>query len=100
MAEESSVPKQQATIPPSEQSHALAPEKYDTASLIGESQQNTLSQELKELKAQLAITVKENEKLREDQRINWFLAGGGTIIIGWLLGLISCHTRKRKPSLL
>lgn len=56
--------------------------------------------ELEELKTKLAMTMLENKKLREDERIKWFLTGGGVLFIGWIIGLITCRSRKRKPSLL
>jgi SH3 domain protein len=56
--------------------------------------------ELVELKNKLVALDNENKKLREDKRIEWFLAGGGVFFIGWLLGLISSKVRRRRPSLL
>lgn len=56
--------------------------------------------EIEELRNKLAAVTQENQELRKDERTEWFLAGGGVFVIGWLLGLISCKARKRKPSLL
>lgn len=56
--------------------------------------------ELKELRNKLAEVTMENEVLRKDERIKWFLAGGGVLLIGWIIGLITCKSGRRKPSLL
>jgi SH3 domain protein len=53
-----------------------------------------------ELRNKLAAVTLENKELRENERIKWFLAGGGVLVCGWLIGLISCRSRKRKLSLL
>jgi SH3 domain protein len=55
---------------------------------------------ISELRRQLVAVTQENILLRENDRIKWFLAGGGTLLVGWLIGLITCRSRKRKPSLL
>ena len=55
---------------------------------------------IEDLKNKLAVITKENKELRENERIKWFLAGGGVFVCGWLIGLITCRSRKRKPSLL
>lgn len=65
-----------------------------------ESVQKGQLREIEELKNKLAAVTKENEELRQDEQIKWFLAGGGVLVVGWILGLISGKTRKRKPSLL
>jgi SH3 domain protein len=56
--------------------------------------------EIEELKNKLAALTKENEELRQDEQVKWFLAGGGVLVVGWILGLISGKARRRKPSLL
>ena len=53
-----------------------------------------------ELRSRLTALTLENKDLRENERIKWFLAGGGVLVCGWLIGLITCRSRKRKPSLL
>lgn len=53
-----------------------------------------------ELKSKLAAVTLENKELREDERIKWFLAGGAVLVCGWLIGLITCRSRRRKTSLL
>ncbi|MBU0664848.1 MAG: TIGR04211 family SH3 domain-containing protein [Proteobacteria bacterium] len=63
-------------------------------------QQKERENEIKELRDKLAEVTMENQALRKDERIQWFLAGGGVLVIGWLIGLITCRSRRRKPSLL
>lgn len=62
-----------------------------------------LDQQIKkneELQHELATVTKESEDLRQNEQIRWFVAGAGVFLVGWLLGLLSGRTRKRKPSLL
>ncbi len=54
---------------------------------------NTLTQ-------QMEILKQTNETLRSDYAVKWFLAGGGVLILGMLIGGITRGSKKRKPSLL
>ncbi len=38
--------------------------------------------------------------LKKDNSINWFLAGGGVLLVGMFIGRLNSSSRKRKPSLL
>jgi SH3 domain protein len=58
------------------------------------------AEELQELKHKYTIARQENEHLRDNSRIKWFLAGGGILIVGWIIGLITTRGRKHRPSLL
>ncbi|MEA3384831.1 MAG: TIGR04211 family SH3 domain-containing protein [Thermodesulfobacteriota bacterium] len=58
------------------------------------------AEELQEVKHKYTIAEQENEYLRDNSRIKWFLAGGGILIVGWIIGLITTRGRKRRPSLL
>ena len=58
------------------------------------------AEELQEVKHKYTIVEQENEHLRDNSRIKWFLAGGGILIVGWIIGLITTRGRKRRPSLL
>jgi SH3 domain protein len=58
------------------------------------------AEELQEIKHKYTIAEQENEHLRDNSRIKWFLAGGGILIVGWIIGLITTRGRKRRPSLL
>jgi SH3 domain protein len=57
------------------------------------------AKELQEVKHKYTIAKQENEHLRDNSGIKWFLAGGGILIVGWIIGLITTRGRKRKPSL-
>ncbi len=78
----------------------LSPQPETTDLPQIEEQQREQNQELGELRNKLAELTMENKMLREDERIKWLLAGGGLLIIGWIIGLITCKSGRRKPSLL
>ncbi|TKB24122.1 TIGR04211 family SH3 domain-containing protein [Desulfopila sp. IMCC35006] len=62
--------------------------------MLKATQQNeVLTQEITALK-------EENDKLNKDKAINWFMAGGGVLLLGMVLGNLSSKSRKRKSSLL
>lgn len=83
--------------------NTLQPDKNvpaeDTSEQI-EIKQKDPVKEIEELRTRLAAITMENKELRENERIQWFLAGGGILVVGWLIGLITCRARRRKPSLL
>ena len=75
--------------------------KEDAADVIYVKQAlSETAEELQEVKHKYTIAQQENEHLRDNSRIKWFLAGGGILIVGWIIGLITTRGRKRKPSLL
>jgi SH3 domain protein len=52
------------------------------------------------LQQKIGTVVAENERLKASQRIKWFLAGGGTLIFGCVVGLLGAKaSKKRKSSL-
>ena len=52
------------------------------------------------LQQKIGAVVAENERLKASQRIKWFLAGGGTLIFGCIVGLLGAKaSKKRKSSL-
>jgi len=59
-----------------------------------------LSEENKLLQEGFSRVQQENSGLKKDKTINWFLAGGGVLLAGVLLGRFSAASRKRKSSLL
>ena len=75
--------------------------KKDTANVIAvkENLANSVK-ENKSIKQQLKRLTRENEELKRDERVNWFLAGGGVLLLGIIIGKITNRQRKRKPSLL
>jgi len=94
-------PKSEAQVPskkteplPSEITNSLPTKQMLNAPEI------ETNESAEELRNQLAAVTLENKELRENERIKWFLAGGGVFVCGWLIGLISCRSRKRKTSLL
>jgi len=48
----------------------------------------------------MAALQEENNTLTKDNSINWFLAGGGVLLVGMFIGRLSSASRKRKSSLL
>ena len=75
--------------------------KKDTADVVKiKSNYSAATQENQKLKKQLTQVMSENDKLKSDDRINWFLAGGGVLLVGLIIGKITSGSRRRKPSLL
>lgn len=71
-----------------------------TADVVGIKKNLTVSQELiASLRKELSIISAENDQLKDNQNIKWFLAGGGTLIFGCIVGMASSRSRKRKSSL-
>lgn len=80
-----------------------SPEPFDmenSKSLQIEEMQKKADKEIEEIRNKLAEVTIENKVLRENERIKWFLIGGGVLLIGWIIGLITCKERRRKLSLL
>ena len=57
-----------------------------------------LASELPELKAKLAEAQKVHDKLQSSANMRWFLYGAGTLVLGWILGLVMGSRRKRRSS--
>ncbi len=55
---------------------------------------------LSQANAQLISLKQKVNNLEANSNVKWFMAGGGVLLAGWLLGLFSGRKRKRKPSLL
>jgi len=55
---------------------------------------------IESLEKELSRYKEENEQLSKNETLKWFLAGGGVLFLGWLIGLISRRSRKKRPSLL
>jgi SH3 domain protein len=49
---------------------------------------------------EMASLKEENNKLNKEKSINWFLAGGGVLLVGMSIGRLSSKSRKRKSSLM
>lgn len=52
------------------------------------------------LSRQMAVLQQENDTIKNDYAFKWFLAGGGVLVFGMLIGSIFSRSHKRKPSLL
>jgi len=52
------------------------------------------------LEKDLSRYREENGRLSKNETLKWFLAGGGVLFVGWLIGLISRRSKKKRPSLL
>jgi len=55
---------------------------------------------LSKANAQLIVLKQKVNSLETDSNVKWFVAGGGILLLGWLLGLFSRNSRRRRPSLL
>jgi len=49
---------------------------------------------------ELVLLEQENDTLRKDYVFKWFLAGGGVLLLGMLIGRISGGSRRKRQSLL
>ncbi|MFV0436804.1 MAG: TIGR04211 family SH3 domain-containing protein [Desulfopila sp.] len=74
--------------------------QLDTADVIG------MKKEMEEIAEENRVLVKsitglkeENEDMKKDRTVNWFLAGGGVLLLGILLGRMQFSSRRRKSSL-
>lgn len=76
-------------------------EKYDTLLSQAENvveiaaERDQLLQENKRLGADVAALQQKTDKLDDSRMIKWFLAGGGVLLLGWMLGKISRKKRSR-----
>ncbi|WP_456473550.1 TIGR04211 family SH3 domain-containing protein [Desulfolithobacter sp.] len=75
--------------------------KRDAANVVQTRQQlEDTRLELEEIRQRYRTVEDENRRLRKNTSIKWFLAGSGVLLIGWLIGLGSGRSRKRRSSLL
>lgn len=76
-------------------------EKYDTLLAQAENvveiaaEREELLQKNKKLEAEVAALLQRNDKLADSRMIKWFLAGGGVLFFGWIIGKISRKKRSR-----
>lgn len=49
---------------------------------------------------ELNLLKEDNRRLRKTETLKWFLAGAGVFFGGWLIGMISRRSRKKRSSLL
>ena len=73
----------------------------DTADVIAlKNKMTATAREIEQVRATLNSVQQLNNELKRKTAITWFLAGGGVLMIGWIIGLITCRSRKKRPSLL
>lgn len=53
---------------------------------------------ISKLQKEFGKVAEENNDLKKYQNIKWFLAGGGTLIFGCIVGMMLARSRKRKSS--
>ncbi len=72
----------------------------DTADVIAiKKNLDQSKQTITKLQQDLGSVAAENKRLTASQNIRWFLAGGGTLIFGCIVGMIFSKSKKRKSSL-
>ena len=78
-----------------------ASEKYTTLLAQAENvveiaaERDQLLQKNLKLEADVTMLVNENDELSDSRMVKWFLAGGGVLFFGWILGKISRKKRSR-----
>ncbi len=75
--------------------------KHDTVNVIQiKEDMQKAKQENTSLVKEIATLKDENNDFNKDKSINWFLAGGGVLLVGMAIGKLSSKSRKRKSSLM
>lgn len=80
-------------------------EKYqllqeDTADVIQiKDNLSKATQENQEIRQTVTAVQQENKDLKNNSAVKWFLTGSFVLILGWLIGLLTGRSRKRKSSL-
>ncbi len=75
--------------------------QHDTANVIQiKEDMKKAKQENDSLVKEIASLKEENNGLKKNNSINWFLAGGGVLLAGIVIGKLSSKSRKRKSSLM
>jgi len=73
----------------------------DTADVVAIKNKMTASeQEIEKVRTALAAVQQENNELKRKTAVTWFLAGGGVLLFGWIIGVFSGRSRKKRSSLL
>ena len=76
-------------------------EKYDNLLAKAENvveiaaERDKLLKKNKQLEAEVSALLKKTDKLADSRMIKWFLAGGGVLFFGWIIGKISRKKRSR-----
>ncbi len=56
--------------------------------------------EIEEVRSTLTAVQQQNSELKRKTALTWFLAGGGVLLFGWIIGVFTGRSRKKRPSLL
>ena len=76
-------------------------EKYDALLAQAENvveiaaERDKLLKKNKKLEAEVSALLEKTDKLADSRMIKWFLAGGGVLFFGWIIGKISRKKRSR-----
>ena len=76
-------------------------EKYDNLLAKAENvveiaaERDKLLKKNKQLETEVSALLKKTDKLADSRMIKWFLAGGGVLFFGWIIGKISRKKRSR-----
>jgi len=76
-------------------------EKYNTLAAQAENvvkiakERDQLRQENKKLTSGIKVLQEKNDEIADSRMIKWFLAGGGVLFFGWIIGRISRKKRSR-----
>ena len=74
-----------------EKYNALLTNSKDVVHLVKE--RDSLESSIGVLQTKTEELQKENDKLKQSQMIWWFIAGGGVLFVGWIIGKISRQKR-------
>lgn len=69
-----------------------------SSALTIDSENKTLKSQLVSLERELQTTKQENESLKDRTARDWFMVGGGVVLLGVIIGLIIPRMRWRKKS--
>ena len=73
----------------------------DTADVVAIKDKMTAAeQEIEKVRTTLAAVQQQNNELKRKTAVTWFLAGGGVLLFGWIIGVFSGRSRKKRSSLL
>ena len=56
--------------------------------------------EMEAMQANIHAVQLQNNELKRKTAVTWFLAGGGVLFAGWIIGLITCRAKRRRSTLL
>lgn len=73
----------------------------DTADVVAiKNKMTATQQEIETVRTTLAAVQQQNNELKRKTSITWFLVGGGVLLFGWIIGVFSGRSRKKRSSLL